>query len=101
MIIQARSENGSIQSILCKFNLLTYGSMLLVYPILYYTNLSAYLFIALSLILFPQIVVNGQQSHRPNLYSPYYKQFVPIRYLLFVLLLLLLVLLKMLPMELI
>ena len=84
MIMRTQSENGDVRGSMCKFNLMAYGSMIVFYPILYYSNLSPFLYLAFCLILLPQIVTNGQQSHRPNLNSAYYKHFIPVRYLLLV-----------------
>ena len=84
MIFQARTGNGNMREVLCKFNLMTYGGLVLMYPLLIYTNLSIFFFIGLSLLFVPQIYTNGFQGHRPDISSPYYKKFLSVRFLLIV-----------------
>ena len=84
MIFQARTENTNMREVLCKFNLMTYGGLILMYPLLIYTNLSIFFFIGLSLVFVPQIYTNGIQGHRPDISSPYYKKFLSVRFLIIV-----------------
>lgn len=67
MIFQSRSNNLNIREIICKFNVITYGGLILMYPLLVYTNLSSFFFIAISLIIVPQIYTNAIQGQRPNI----------------------------------
>ena len=84
MIFQARFQNINIRTVICRFNLTTYGGLLLIYPILLYSNLNAFFFLCICLLFFPQIYHNGVVSHRPNISSPYYQKFLLIRFLLIV-----------------
>lgn len=89
MIFQARSENtNNIREIICKFNLITYGGLILMYPLLIFTNLSSFFFIIVSLIMLPQIYTNAMQGQRPNISSPYYSKFLTYRFLLIVIIVL-------------
>lgn len=47
------------------FNLISYGSLILIYPIMMVTNLNRSIFIGVSCLLFPQIYLNAVQSNRP------------------------------------
>ena len=66
------------------FNLISYGSMILIYPILILTNLNAYLFIGISCLIFPQIYLNAVRGIRPKITSEYYTKFLFSRFLLIV-----------------
>lgn len=99
MIFQARSDNTSIREIICKFNIITYGGLILMYPLLVYTNLSWFFFVGISLIMFPQIYSNAMQGLRPNVGSAYYSKFLAFRFLLIVHFILLVDLFKMFPLE--
>lgn len=57
---------------------------MVLYPIIIFTNLSVFFFISISLIFLPQIYTNGVQGIRPDTSSPYYKKFLPVRFLLIV-----------------
>ncbi len=84
MIFQARSEGRSIREVVCKFNLITYGGLILMYPLMKITNLSSFFFLAISLILLPQIYCNAQRGQRPNISAAYYTKFLTFRFLLIV-----------------
>lgn len=84
MIFQARTDNTNIREVMCKFNLVTYGGLILMYPLLIYTNLRAFFFIGISLIMIPQIYSNAINGHRPNFGSAYYMKFLSFRFLLIV-----------------
>ncbi len=97
MIFQARSDNTNLRQVICKFNVVTYGGLILMYPLLIYTNLSAFFFIFISLIMIPQIYSNAMQGHRPNVTSAFYTKFLSFRFLLIVTLHLLQIYLKCFP----
>lgn len=99
LIFQFRSQNANIREVICKFNLITYGGLLLMYPILIYTNLSIFFFIGISLVFIPQIYANGIEGHRPNISSPYYQKFLLIRFLLVVRFANIIAISEMLPVE--
>ena len=67
-----------------KFNVLAYGSLLLTFPLLIFSNLNDFLFIGISLIFLPQIYTNAINGKRPNLSSPLYSEFLLIRFLIIV-----------------
>ena len=77
-----------MRQLLCKFNLIHYGSLIVTYPLLLLTNLNAWLFLGMSAIFLPQIYVNGLRGNRPLLASPYYIKYLLSRCLIIVLLLL-------------
>jgi hypothetical protein len=83
-IFQQNNNNANIREIICKFNLFHYGTLIMIYPILLFTNLNWMLYIGLSSILFPQIYTNGVNGHRPDLTSNYYIKYILSRYLLIV-----------------
>jgi hypothetical protein len=85
LIYQANSENNNIREIICKFNLISYGGLMLIYPILLLTNFNFILFIFISLIFLPQIYNNAVTGSRPDICSPYYSKFLLIRFVLIVL----------------
>lgn len=85
-IFQSNNNSLDMRSIICRFNIISYGSFLLVYPILLFTNLNSWLFIAISLIFVPQIWVNAQKGIRPDLNHPYYSKFLMLRFLIIVIL---------------
>ena len=66
------------------YNCLSYGSLILIYPILILTNFNRLFFLAASCILFPQIYRNGTTGHRPDISSSYYVKFILSRYLIIV-----------------
>lgn len=84
LIFQSRTDNWNSREFLCKFNLTTYGGLVLIYPILIYCNLSAFFFIIISLIMVPQIYCNALMGKRPNIASVYYTRFLSFRFLLIV-----------------
>jgi hypothetical protein len=69
---------------LCKFNLLHYGSLFLVYPLVLLTNFRPFIFILASCIFIPQIYMNAITGIRPDLKSHYYRYFLLYRFLLLV-----------------
>ena len=84
-IYQNLAENHhNIRQILCRFNLIHYGSLFLIYPIIIFTNFNWIFFIGLSCIIFPQIYTNGFINIRPDLNSVYYKQYLFSRFILIV-----------------
>ena len=99
MIYQANSESNSMREIICKFNFISYGGLMLVYPILVFSNFSTLFFIIISLIFLPQIYINGRNGIRPEFQSPYYSKFLLSRYLLIVIINNILVLSKVLPLQ--
>lgn len=83
-IFQANNNGLDLRSIICRFNLISYGSFLLVYPILLFTNLNSWLFIGISLLFLPQIYVNALKGIRPDLNHPYYSKFLMFRFVIIV-----------------
>lgn len=83
-IFQQLTNSTNIRDIICKFNLIHYGSLLLIYPILIFTNLNWSLFIGMSCIIFPQIYTNGMLGHRPELTSGYYIKYLLARFIIIV-----------------
>ena len=65
-IYRARFDSDvDIHKIMRSFYLITYAALLSIYPILKFSNASNYLFIALSLMLIPQIYTNALNGKRP------------------------------------
>ena len=93
-IFQSNNNSLDLRSIICRFNIISYGSFLLIYPLLLLTNLNTYLFITISLIFLPQIYVNARKGIRPDLAHPYYSKFLMFRFLIIVNFLFILVLCK-------
>ena len=85
LIFQARYQSMNIRAVICRFNVLAYGGMILTYPILIFSNLSPVFFISISLIFFPQLYHNGMIGYRPSLQAPYYSKFLLVRFLIIVL----------------
>lgn len=83
-IFQSNNVGLDLRAIICRFNIISYGSFLLIYPLLLLTNLNEWLFIAISLIFLPQIYVNAQKGVRPDLNHPYYSKFLMFRFLIIV-----------------
>lgn len=83
-IFQSNNNTLDLRSIICRFNIISYGSFLLVYPILLFTNLNSWLFIGISLLFLPQIYVNAQKGIRPDLNHPFYSKFLMFRFILVV-----------------
>ena len=83
-IFQSHNNSLDLRTIICRFNIISYGSFLLVYPILLFTNLNQWLFIGMSLIFLPQIYVNAQKGIRPDLNHPYYSKFLMFRFIIVV-----------------
>lgn len=57
---------------------------MLIYPVLLVANLNRTFFLVISCLMFPQIYVNGQTGHRPDPASPYYLNFLFIRFVIVV-----------------
>lgn len=68
----------------CSFNYLSYGSLIIIYPILILTNFNRALFLAMACLLFPQIYVNANRNLRPDVSSSYYMKFLLSRFLIIV-----------------
>lgn len=83
-IFQSNNNGLEMRSILCRFNFVSYGSFLLVYPVLLFTNLNNWLFIGISLLFLPQIYTNAQKGIRPDLNHPYYIHFLMARFIIIV-----------------
>jgi len=64
--------------------MLSYGSLLLIYPLIVLTNINRIFFLGASCMLFPQIYLNAVNGIRPEIKSNYYMKFVLSRYLLIV-----------------
>ena len=85
LIYQNMTQNQfNIRQILCRFNLYHYGSLLLTYPLIYYTNLNWPLFIAMSCVIFPQIYTNGMNGIRPELSHTFYTKYMLGRFIIIV-----------------
>ena len=67
LVFQARYQNVNIRAIICRFNLLAYGGLILTYPIIKLCNLSPIFFVSVSFIFVPQLYHNGMVGHRPSL----------------------------------
>ena len=80
-IFQSNNNGLEMRSILCRFNFISYGSFLLVYPVLLFTNLNSWLFIGVSLLFLPQMYTNAQKGIRPDLNHPYYSHFLMVRFI--------------------
>ncbi len=88
ILIYQQGSNAGIREIICKFNLLHYGSLLMIYPILIFTNLNWVLFVGMSMIYFPQIYQNGVNGIRPDISSHYYTSYLLARLIIIVIILL-------------
>jgi hypothetical protein len=86
LIYESLDKSGCVGLLVCRFNLVHYGSLMLIYPLLVLTNFNSLLFLLMSCILLPQIYSNGLNGVRPDLTSPYYARFIPARYLILVVL---------------
>lgn len=84
VIYQQANEHQTIREIICKFNLIHYGSLFLIYPLLFVSNLGWGIFILSCIIYFPQMVINGQRGIRPDISSIYYTRYLPARFLMIV-----------------
>ena len=84
MVIFERNQMGSERGWCSLYSLISYGSTIMIYPILMVTNLNSYLFLALSCMLFPQIYLNAVRGHRPDYTSEYYTKFIFSRFILVV-----------------
>jgi hypothetical protein len=67
------------------FKGVSYGSLLLIYPILFFTNLNRVLFVSASCLIFPQIYLNALRGRRPKPISKYYLKYLFSRFLFIVL----------------
>ena len=74
----------NIRQFLCRFNIIHYGSLFFLYPIIIISNFNSLFFIALSCIVFPQIYSNGVNNIRPKVLSAYYSQYLFSRFLIIV-----------------
>jgi hypothetical protein len=77
-------NNANFRMAICKFNLLHYGSLFAIYPLLLFTNLNWVFFIGMSCIVFPQIYANGFNNARPDISSPYYTKYLFSRFIIIV-----------------
>ena len=77
-------NNANFRNALCKFNLLHYGSLFAIYPLLLFTNFNWILYITMSCIVFPQIYSNGMNNTRPDLKSAYYSKYLFSRFIIIV-----------------
>ncbi len=84
ILIYQHSTNSTLREIICRFNLFHYGALLLVYPLLLLTNLSAPLFLLMTSLYVPQIYTNGIAGVRPEYTSPYYTRYLLTRMLIIV-----------------
>lgn len=97
-IYQNAAGNGlNIRQIICRFNLIHYGSLFMIYPIILLTNFNWVFFIAMSCIVFPQIYTNAFVNLRPEINSVYYTQYLFSRFVIIVNILLFVVLSQVLP----
>lgn len=87
IVFQAISGENDIRQILCRFNFMSYGAIIGMYPLLVYTNMGSSLFIIFSLIFLPQIYTNAVRGKRPNLNSIFYNEFLLYRFLIVVIIL--------------
>lgn len=71
-VFQANSGHLDPRQVICKFNLISYGAILLMYPFMMYTNMGTSLFLIYSLLFMPQIYHNAVIGKRPNPNSSYY-----------------------------
>lgn len=81
LIYEARGEH---RPGIWKFNLLTYGSLGLIYPIIIFTNFDEFMMPIMSLLLLPQIYTNAIEGTRPDIGSAYYSKFLLSRFLILV-----------------
>lgn len=86
LIFEAASTTvpRSPHAMLCRFNLLHYGSLFLVYPLVLLANFRPIFFLLVTCILFPQIYLNALTGTRPEPNSHYYRHFLLYRFLLVV-----------------
>lgn len=85
LLIFERNQVPGGQTNQCfSFNVLSYGCILAIYPILILTNFNRLLFIALSCLLFPQIYLNAIRGKRPDPISTYHIKFILTRFLIIV-----------------
>jgi len=85
IIFQSNMDNdANFRMAICKFNLLHYGSLFAIYPLLIFTNFNWVFFIGISCIVFPQIYANGFNNARPDISSPYYTKYLFSRFIIIV-----------------
>lgn len=84
LVFEAMADPANVRSLICRFNLIHYGSLLLVYPIIVLTNFNRLFFLLLSIIFLPQIYLNGINGTRPDPASKYYRHFLLYRFVLVV-----------------
>lgn len=71
-VYQKNNADENVHRLLCQFNAIAYGCLLFTFPLLILTNVSSYVFVALSFIFVPQIYTNALNGIRPELTSRYY-----------------------------
>lgn len=84
LVFEATADAADVRSLICRFNLIHYGSLLLVYPLIVLTNFNRLFFLLLSTLFLPQIYLNGVSGTRPDPASKYYRHFLLYRFLLVV-----------------
>lgn len=72
IVFQAMSGENDIRQVICRFNLVSYGGIIAMYPLMVLTNMGTSLFLFFSLIFLPQIYTNAITGKRPNPNSIYY-----------------------------
>lgn len=82
IVFQSMSGENDIRQVICKFNLVSYGGIIAMYPLIVLTNMGTSLFLFFSLIFLPQIYTNAVTGKRPNPNSIYYNEFLLYRFLL-------------------
>lgn len=86
IVFQAISGENDIRHVICRFNIISYGAILAMYPIIILTNAGTPLFLLFSVIYLPQIYTNAVTGRRPNPNSMYYNEFLLFRFMIVVLL---------------
>lgn len=72
IVFQSLAGENDIRQVICRFNIVSYGGIILMYPLIVLTNLGTPLFLAFTLIFLPQIYNNAVIGKRPNPNSIYY-----------------------------
>lgn len=99
VVYQALTNQNDIRHVICKFNIITYGAIIIMYPLIIITNLGTPLFLIFSLIFLPQIYTNAIAGRRPNLNSTYYNEFLLYRFLIIVILYFIIVVFEMFSLQ--
>jgi hypothetical protein len=84
LIIYERNQVAGQERRCFNFNLLSYGSLMALYPILIFTNFNRIFFIGISCLFFPQIYLNALRGIRPDPCSSYHLKFLLTRFLIVV-----------------